>query len=80
MKVLKNKWFIAVLVVVLIGVVVGFDLNRTPAPKYFTAHAQQGTINDVVQATGTINAVTLCRSAHRFPAPSPSFLLISTRG
>ncbi len=58
MKVLKNKWFIAVLVVVLIGVVVGFDLNRTPAPKYFTAHAQQGTINDVVQATGTINAVT----------------------
>jgi HlyD family secretion protein len=58
MKVLRNKWFIALLVLVLIGVVVGFDLNRTPPPKYFSARAQQGTINDVVQATGTINAVT----------------------
>jgi HlyD family secretion protein len=58
MNFLKRKWVIALALLVLIGVVVGFTLNRNPEPKYFTAKAQRSTINDVVQATGTINAVT----------------------
>jgi HlyD family secretion protein len=58
MNFLKRKWVIALALLVLIGLVVGFTLNRSPEAKYFTAKAQKSTINDVVQATGPINAVT----------------------
>ena len=58
MKILRNKWLMAAALVAVIAVVVGFTLNRNPQPNYFTAKVQRSTINDVVQATGTINAVT----------------------
>src|SRR5215469_971527 len=32
-------------------------VNRTSAPRYFTAKVERGEIRDVVEATGTINAV-----------------------
>ncbi|HEU5335774.1 MAG TPA: efflux RND transporter periplasmic adaptor subunit [Terriglobales bacterium] len=57
MKLLKHKWLLALGLLLIIAVVVGFTYNRTPPSQYFTARAQRTTINDVVQATGTINAV-----------------------
>src|ERR1051326_4208047 len=57
MKLLKNKWVLAMTALGLIGVFAAFSFSRNDTPKYFTAKAQITTINDVVQATGTINAV-----------------------
>jgi len=57
MKLLKHKWLLALGLLLIIAVVVGFTYNREPQSQYFSAKAQRGTINDVVQATGTINAV-----------------------
>src|SRR5579872_6684076 len=57
MKLLKHKWLLALGLLLIIAVVVGFTYNRAPQSQYFSAKAQRGTINDVVQATGTINAV-----------------------
>jgi len=57
MKLLKNKWVLLLLVLAAVALVVGFRLRRGPEQKYFSAKAQTSTINDVVQATGTINAV-----------------------
>ena len=58
MKLLKNKWFI--LGVVIAGVVLfaAFGMNRKQTTQYFTAKADTGDIRQVVEATGTINAVT----------------------
>ena len=57
MRFLKHKWVLGLALLVAIAVIVGFTYNRSPQSQYFTAKAQRGTINDVVQATGTINAV-----------------------
>ena len=57
MRFLKHKWLLGLALLVAIAVIVGFTYNRSPQSQYFTAKAQRGTINDVVQATGTINAV-----------------------
>src|SRR5579864_2111219 len=57
MRLLKHKWLLALGLLLIIAVVVGFTYNRAPQSQYFAAKAQRGTINDVVQATGTINAV-----------------------
>lgn len=57
MKALKRKWLLGLGLLLIIAVVVGFTYNRAPQSQYFTARAQRTTINDVVQATGTINAV-----------------------
>jgi HlyD family secretion protein len=57
MHFLKHKWVLGLALLVAIAVVVGFTYNRSPQSQYFIAKAQRGTINDVVQATGTINAV-----------------------
>ena len=40
-----------------IGVVAAFGLNRGSQVQHFTAKVEQGEIDDVVEATGTINAV-----------------------
>jgi HlyD family secretion protein len=57
MNFLKRKWLLGLALLVALAVIVGFTYNRSPQTAYFTAQAQRGTINDVVQATGTINAV-----------------------
>ena len=44
-------------VVVVAGLVVAFGLNRTTQAQHFTAKVERGEIDDVVEATGTINAV-----------------------
>jgi HlyD family secretion protein len=53
----KSKWYIVTGLVVLAGLFVGFGLNRNAQPQHFTAKVERGDIHDVVEATGTINAV-----------------------
>src|SRR5690348_15045938 len=53
----KNKWLILTGLVVVIGLFAAFGLNRGAQAQHFTAKVERGDINDVVQATGTINAV-----------------------
>ncbi|HSB76097.1 MAG TPA: efflux RND transporter periplasmic adaptor subunit, partial [Terriglobales bacterium] len=57
MRLFRHKWLLGLGLALIIGVVVGFTYNRAPQSQYFTAKAQRGNIHDVVQATGTINAV-----------------------
>ena len=42
----------------MIATVGAFSLTRQEAPQYFTAKVEKGDIHDVVEVTGTINAVT----------------------
>jgi HlyD family secretion protein len=58
MKHLKSKWAVIAGLAIAVGVFAAFDFGRTPSPQYFTAAAERGDIHDVVEATGTINAVT----------------------
>src|SRR6266705_36314 len=55
---LNLKWIVLVIVVVLGGLYVAFSLNHKAQPQHFTAKVERGDIHDVVEATGTINAVT----------------------
>src|SRR6201987_2542259 len=53
----KNKWLILAGLAVVISLFTGFGLNRSGAVQHFTAKVERGDIDDVVEATGTINAV-----------------------
>src|ERR1700693_627750 len=53
----KWKWLILVGVVVVAGVLVDLSLNRNSQAQHFTAKVERGSVNDVVEATGTINSV-----------------------
>jgi HlyD family secretion protein len=53
----KTKWLILAGLVAAIGLFAAFGLNRGAAVQHFTAKVERGEINDVVEATGTINAV-----------------------
>jgi len=53
----RGRWLIIVGVVVVGGLVVAFGLNRNTQAQHFTAKVERGEIDDVVEATGTINAV-----------------------
>src|SRR3981081_2030402 len=53
----KHKWLITAAVVVAAGLFVALSLNRSAKAQHFTAKVERGEINDVVEATGTINAV-----------------------
>src|ERR1700687_1157332 len=57
----KRKWLILVGVVVLAGLFVGLGLNRGTQAQHFTAKVERGAIDDVVEATGTINSVITVR-------------------
>src|SRR5438874_5408603 len=54
---LKSKWLILMGVAVVAGLFVIFGLNRNTQAQHFTAKVERGDIHDVVDATGTINAV-----------------------
>jgi len=58
MKFLKNKWAIIGVLVAAIGLLTAFSYESKKTPQYFTEKVQKGDIQNVVQATGTINAVT----------------------
>src|SRR5271169_6794676 len=54
---LKGKWLFLAGVLSAAAVLVAFGLNRTTPVQHFTAKVERGDIHDVVEATGTINAV-----------------------
>ena len=58
MKILKSKWTIVAVILVAVVLFAAFGLNRKDKTQYFTAKAERGDILAVVDATGTINAVT----------------------
>jgi HlyD family secretion protein len=53
----KRKWLILAGVAVAAGLFAALGLNRTTQAQHFTAKAERGAIDDVVEATGTINSV-----------------------
>jgi HlyD family secretion protein len=53
----NGRWLILVGIVIAAGLVAFFGLNRTAQAQHFTAKVERGEIADVVEATGTINAV-----------------------
>jgi HlyD family secretion protein len=57
-NILKNKWTIVAVILVAVVLFAAFGLNRKDKTQYFTAKAERGDIRAVVDATGTINAVT----------------------
>src|SRR5260370_34427765 len=52
----KKKWLVLAGLIVVIGLVAAFGLNHGGQVQHFTAKVEQGEIDDVVEATGTINA------------------------
>lgn len=54
---IKSKWLILAGLLVVIGLAAAFGLSRGSQVQHFTAKVEQGEIDDVVEATGTINAV-----------------------
>jgi len=57
-NILKNKWTIVTVILVAVVLFAAFGLNRKEKTQYFTARAERGDLRAVVDATGTINAVT----------------------
>src|SRR5580700_7605394 len=55
----RGRWLILVGVVVAIGLFAAFGLNHNAQAQHFTAKVERGEIDDVVEATGTINAVIM---------------------
>src|ERR1700741_3740751 len=53
----KVRWLIVVGVLLVAGLFVAFGLNRNTQVQSFTAKVEHGEIDDLVEATGTINAV-----------------------
>src|SRR5438445_9882 len=53
----KSKWLILAGVLVAAVLFLAFVLNRGIPAQHFTAKVERGDIHDVVEATGTINAV-----------------------
>ena len=53
----KNKWILLATAIVVAAVVITYGLNRGAQIQHFTAKVERGEIDDVVEATGTINAV-----------------------
>ena len=53
----KNKWILLAAAIVVVAVIIAYSLNRGAQIQHFTAKVERGEIDDVVEATGTINAV-----------------------
>ncbi len=53
----RTKWLLLAGVLAVVALFVVLGLNRTPQAQHFTAKVERGDIHDVVEATGTINAV-----------------------
>lgn len=54
----SKKWVIVVVILIGVGVFAAFTLNKKDKQQYFTQAAEKGDIREVVDATGTISAVT----------------------
>ncbi len=58
MNYIRKKWLVIAAVAVLVAGVGAFKFGPKDSAQYFTQKAQRGDIHDMVEATGTINAVT----------------------
>ncbi len=58
MKRFGKKWIIVAGLAITVAIVAAFSFGPKDSAQYFTQKAQQGDIHDIVEATGTINAVT----------------------
>jgi HlyD family secretion protein len=58
LKLVRNKWFLVAAALAAIAVFAAFRLGRKNSAEYFTARLDRGDIRELVEATGTINAVT----------------------
>lgn len=58
LKILTNKWFLIIVVITVIAAAAAFTLRDDKKTQYFTATASRGDVRSIVEATGTINAVT----------------------
>jgi HlyD family secretion protein len=56
-RVLKRYWLIATGTAIAVAVFAAFEFKGQDKPQYFTTKADRGDIREVVEATGTINAV-----------------------
>ena len=54
---IKLRWLIIAAVILLVAAGLYFLLNSNAQAQHFTAKVERGQINDVVEATGTINSV-----------------------
>lgn len=54
----STKWLLLAAVIIAVGLFAAFGLNRKPKVQYFTQKVERGDVREVVEATGTINAVT----------------------
>ncbi|HZU22406.1 MAG TPA: efflux RND transporter periplasmic adaptor subunit [Terriglobales bacterium] len=54
----SKKWLIIAVILIAVGVLAAFTLNKKDKQQYFTQAADRGDIREVVDATGTISAVT----------------------
>jgi HlyD family secretion protein len=54
----NSRWLILAGLAVGVGLIALFGLSRNGKAQHFTAKVERGPIRDVVEATGTINAVT----------------------
>jgi HlyD family secretion protein len=55
---LKNKWVILVIIIAAVVAVAAFTIRGKEKSQYFTSTVSKGDVSSVVEATGTINAVT----------------------
>ena len=58
MKILRRHWLIVILTILAVATIAVFRLKGNDNPQYFTARVDRGDIRQVVESTGTINAVT----------------------
>ncbi|MBV8206905.1 MAG: efflux RND transporter periplasmic adaptor subunit [Acidobacteria bacterium] len=54
----NKKWLIVLVVLIGVGVFAAFTLNKKDKTQYYTQQPDRGDIREVVDATGTISAVT----------------------
>ncbi|HSA93794.1 MAG TPA: efflux RND transporter periplasmic adaptor subunit [Terriglobales bacterium] len=57
-KYVRNKWVLMGAAAAAITIFAAFRMGRKTTAEYFTARVERGDIREVVEATGTINAVT----------------------
>jgi HlyD family secretion protein len=57
-KLSGKRWLILIAVVLVVVVLAAFVFNRGDSVQYFTSPVERGDVRQVVEATGTINAVT----------------------
>jgi len=53
----RPRWIVLGVGVIVLGTVAAMEFGHASKPQHFTAAVERGDIHDVVQATGTINAV-----------------------